>query len=503
MHTQICRLFHTVIEGDASLQYTIELSVAGLDDGPNSPQGPADRLDLLRKQQSGWNNLDWTDFKIVPRPGGGLWELCGGVLAQSTNSGTLVFRQLPSHYRGITERQWEVDISDIPVRDFTMDPSQDLLVLVECPRLQTFTQNASMFVGIHLRTLSDRIGKPHPMAVPSGVIVHNADIRAGRLSFVIQVCGEHVAIHFVSSFLNSSAESQLCIWNWKNGKLKLALDRLKGGNFAFLDERHVLIGDTFASNGNLAQPRLIILDIERMPTPRVAVDEVDYVCSFRLPPFTRGTRAFDLPIRCDPSPVWKPNPENLFPFATARQHRLYVITMWLSNGIGIVSYDLLVPSETFLSRIHRVSLEMGPQNFTWDEWGPMGSRLILSPVRSNVWVCYVFGTKYVSLQLPADDDAEHPPNSCIIEVWDFNQLALKRDMSAGRYTDDGYVGENTSDTNRSWFFAKDVCTSLPFRVSTRNLSAVFPTGRFEEAMCSEDSIILVDSVARKFGILTF
>jgi hypothetical protein len=66
---------------------------------------------------------------------GRIWELYGGVLAQATGRNLLSFRQLPSHFRGIEEKTWTVDISQSGVRDFTFDNSQDLLVIAEKPRL--------------------------------------------------------------------------------------------------------------------------------------------------------------------------------------------------------------------------------------------------------------------------------------------------------------------------------------------------------------------------------
>jgi len=66
---------------------------------------------------------------------GGLWELFGGVLGQSSEDRSLFFYQLPSSLRNIEAKDWALSAKDIDVhaRDFAMDPSQDLLVLVEAP----------------------------------------------------------------------------------------------------------------------------------------------------------------------------------------------------------------------------------------------------------------------------------------------------------------------------------------------------------------------------------
>lgn len=59
----------------------------------------------------------------------------GGVLAQSDEEGGISFFRLPSDLRSIEEKQWSLGPSfPCLVRDFGMDPSQDLLILIENPR---------------------------------------------------------------------------------------------------------------------------------------------------------------------------------------------------------------------------------------------------------------------------------------------------------------------------------------------------------------------------------
>jgi len=66
---------------------------------------------------------------------GNLWELFGNVLAQRSDEGQFLFRQLPSMFRDIPEKKWSIT-PDEPrtVRDFGIDPAQDLLILVAPPR---------------------------------------------------------------------------------------------------------------------------------------------------------------------------------------------------------------------------------------------------------------------------------------------------------------------------------------------------------------------------------
>lgn len=105
--------------------------------GPPSVMGHADRLSMLRDGQAAWHTLQWFASKDVRMSQGSLYELYGGVLAQSNYSSGrgLVFRRLPSQYRSIQEHVWSLEL-DFILRDFTFDPAHDLLVLIGQPVLR-------------------------------------------------------------------------------------------------------------------------------------------------------------------------------------------------------------------------------------------------------------------------------------------------------------------------------------------------------------------------------
>ena len=62
---------------------------------------------------------------------GGVWELYGGVLAQAEGESKLVCAQLPSVIRRIEEKEWTIEDVGVKIRDFGMDPAQDLLIIIE------------------------------------------------------------------------------------------------------------------------------------------------------------------------------------------------------------------------------------------------------------------------------------------------------------------------------------------------------------------------------------
>lgn len=206
------------------LQYNFELAAAGMEDGPPSILSIADRLHCLRRREAAWNRLQWTSDQTMPMHSGGVWELYGGVLAQARSRYELCFTRLPSQIRGIEQKDWEIYLPML-VRDFGMEPSLDLLVVVEqgsvlyVSYLKCVHRSVDQIVysgnyRIHLLQLST--GKSHHDA-PNPALLHHQTAGA-NYSFVIQISREYLAIMFISSDDN---DSYLVVWNWKTGEIEM------------------------------------------------------------------------------------------------------------------------------------------------------------------------------------------------------------------------------------------------------------------------------------------
>lgn len=101
-----------------------------------------ERYEKLLKYQSSWTRLRSKRRQLIQLPEGPIWELSGGVLAQGIPSTPgsfdvhkMVFTRLARGTRGLlNEEQWEYENHDLEIRDFTMDPSQDLAVFITTPQ---------------------------------------------------------------------------------------------------------------------------------------------------------------------------------------------------------------------------------------------------------------------------------------------------------------------------------------------------------------------------------
>ncbi|OAX33887.1 hypothetical protein K503DRAFT_859518 [Rhizopogon vinicolor AM-OR11-026] len=448
----VCNALHSIVEGSPAVQYTIELAVSGMEDGPPGGLTAASRLVLLKERNSSWEVLKWVETRI-PLPGKVdiIWELCGGVFAHSNKSGSaLRLHRLPSQYRNIDERSWTIPLPS-DTKDFIMDPAQDLIALVEKPTLLPNDYGRSKIrVRIRLRSLT--AGHAHPSAVDT-VLVHDLVMGDRRLDLTLQLCGNLLGVLFVC---RSGSTPELAVWNWKIGKLVLSRCSRDIATFMFLNSHLLLVGTVMNIVTEATEPRLFIVDISRPSDKKLSLSE-DYVCAFAYPCFDADVTPTTISIRSDPSADWKPNPEARLPFSTARWHRLFIVTTWVQRGRRIISHDLFVPAELLLSHVTAL---------------PPGTRLMLSPPHSFVWTNYVFGTKPT-------------------EVWDFNQLAMKRVATSGVHNDNIHNVYHATLTKDKIFIDK-IRTSLPYSVTKLALPPCSSEeSTYTDAMCTEDNILLV------------
>jgi len=244
-----------------------------------------------------------------------------------------------------------------------------------------------------------------------------------------------------------------------------------------------------------------VFDLTIGPYTRVAIDDSPYICSFFCPSPGPWTVALDIGIQSDPAPSHKPAPALSVPFFTGPENRMFVVTLLLTDGHSIQIFVILIPSSTLIKHIATLSRDKRRSSVPWELWGPKGTRMLPSPGHSNIWVCYVYGTRFVAPH-------EVRGTGCTtIRVYDFNPLPIKRTVPASRESGNNisYVTEATS-LDTSGTFEDIITTSLPYSMSKVSFETnTLDGGKFGAVMCSEDSLIIVGTGVghRQIRILTF
>jgi hypothetical protein len=233
------------------------------------------------------------------------------------------------------------------------------------------------------------------------------------------------------------------------------------------------------------EPCLRVMDFKKGSPAFQAVEPTDFLCSFSYPFATPVTRIMDMTIRSDPAPSWTPNHQLKVPFSVANDDRLFVISLTVLHAPDPVY--LFVPLSTFVTHMSTIDEGQEGRLFKWEDWGPSGSRMIDLLLPSEVWVCHVFGTKFVTIDEDADVHfrLDEPEDRLVVAIYDFNQLAYRREFNrtrGGPVTGTQFVSSDMSCCR------PNVTASLPYRKWT---IAVDKLSAADAVMCSEDNIIIV------------
>ncbi|KAH9837166.1 uncharacterized protein C8Q71DRAFT_907197 [Rhodofomes roseus] len=245
-------------------------------------------------------------------------------------------------------------------------------------------------------------------------------------------------------------------------KLRYVGDARTLYSFAFLSERHVLLGlaqrsltqaELQARDRTAEEPQLLVVDFLAGTGELVKMHEADFLCAFYYPSMVREAVPLGITIRSDSEPGWTSHPDSPVPFFTARGDRLLVITFIIFSG------------ET-------------KRRFSWDEWGPNQTQMIRKPRHhSDVWARHVFGMRCTTL---VDLRA-------IVERHRSREKEKRKGKTFG--SEDHWMSDETEMPEG--IFGDKVATSLPYHMRTM----IPPRGDgekdFECVMLSEDTIIVV------------
>ncbi|KAF7796389.1 hypothetical protein EIP86_007566 [Pleurotus ostreatoroseus] len=476
---QVCKFFDT-ITNMAEFRYKVELAAAGMEDGPPSALSNSDRLSLLLEHQAAWRALQWRTETVVPMSQGGVWEFYGGVLGQALARGreVLHFTQVPSELKGIEKKEWECELK-MHARDFAMDPSQDLLVVVE-------TQDEHHQQRVHLLSLSK--GEPHPKACRPSVLTHAPS--SPRPSFIITPCSEYVGVLFIGS--NQDSDSELLIWNWQTGVLEMSLYGRELASFAFLSRQHVIVSyvkQIFDENPQ-PEPTFRVYDFKALSNEPIHMLDAECVMVLGLPLLEEDGVVLAAGIRSDPSPTWKPSDDLQVPFHTTRDDRLFVITFWVAEGNNITSLLMFLPSSTVLSWLANTERTL---YVPWGHWGPEGTRVRRAPPgHSMVWVCYVHGQRFVAPYREGMQVFTAPRGPKAIQIFDFNQLAVQRALAQGDREENTEIIDEESVLRVNGVFAEPIRTSLPYLWRKADVP-YHPQHTFDGVLIGEDAVVTVTS----------
>ncbi|KDQ09349.1 hypothetical protein BOTBODRAFT_179059 [Botryobasidium botryosum FD-172 SS1] len=436
----VCKLLYNLITSTTSIRYIVELGALGYVDGPPGDVPTSQRLIRLLKHGKAWRNLSWMRSHEYSTPISdhfSLYDLSGGIFARGSRT-KISFFELPSHIKETDGREFKLSF-EFALGDLSIDPQQDLLVLVE-PRVLSSHLDRNPPFRVHLRSLSTNM--PHPLASVPILQERVTPFVAADYTFFIQIMGDAIGL-FVNEFDHPSL---LVVWNWTTGFTKLRMQ------FPGLTAPHTF---SFLSPTMIALPRFD----EHMPGQPVRISKIDIytmhsdsshpsypepirVASFLLPPIKSSCRVIQFRSRSDPSPGPPPHTSTVsqaqavqVPFHISPQDRIFCFHMLLQYGdaatwpLSVFSLAVFTHGSTLLAYDKFLSPDLPedhPRSISWEDWGPSNTRCLQGLYHLGMNECYVYGNRVVYGEVP-----EAVTQRCrTVRVLDFTPHAARRSALA-------------------------------------------------------------------------
>ncbi|EMD34287.1 hypothetical protein CERSUDRAFT_67329 [Gelatoporia subvermispora B] len=333
---QVCRLLRDIIDGDATIQYRVNLTLSCMEDNTLNQLGIVKKKNLLTLYQIAWWNLSPTAFfptydaatiECVQRRGTYMTMAPGGM-----NDARV--RQLPSRIRRIAEGlRYLGSLSDGSDRDMVrVDPVEGLIFVVGKRWERQEQGSTEQYVTIHLVSMSD--GGPHPAAVsPTFPVVVDGNIAHQYLD----ICGDYFT--FVETYYDDSPNvpMELRVINWKTGKIHLWLRGCGIGSCNFISDTYILItllGMEYVQWRSSPCLAIVKIDPQQIVTEAIDPTASSFVCILRYADFP--LQSLDINVLTAGSYAWH-EPENPdVPFYHAKEHALVDIELQVSRDLTLV-----------------------------------------------------------------------------------------------------------------------------------------------------------------------
>ncbi|VDC03886.1 unnamed protein product [Peniophora sp. CBMAI 1063] len=416
-----CRLLRGLITNSRRLEYVLALARTGMQDLPRATYTAKQRLDLIVEHETAWSNLRWRRRIALPPQAVHIWELYGGIWAQSGDHCSISFVRLPSIFRNISMKKWSY-ISEFTILDFTLDSSSDLLVLLQHAGKDS--------IKIHLQSLTS--GDTHP-EVTAPIPLYTISPDRGNYAWItmrewcynIRVHGRYLGIFFENVYGGDLGTRELCVWDWRTGEMRLRLTSQELRSFVFLADNLVMVSSAESPLVPPHHPDLWFssLDIYEIPSSKLPMLDlnIDEAQSQNQPvtvawclalPVLGKNPAHEILLHSDPSPSWRHT--GPAPFCTAPDNRLIVVDYTFERRSTV---SFFVKAETVLEHVRRKGTR--GTYVPWLQWGPGQVYAVGDFGHEEAWAGggFVHGMRYIH---PHPARSRNPSNPLSIVVWDFH-----------------------------------------------------------------------------------
>ncbi|KAF8171138.1 hypothetical protein BJ912DRAFT_911666, partial [Pholiota molesta] len=463
-----CTSFYDTLKSSSFLTCTVQLHLDGLKDA-GTTLSHTDLIAYLTRRRRAWFALETNGpLTVQTQPYCEVCELAGGAFATvGSDHFEVIWLPTASHADGRTLRR---PLRGISVAEFTMDPTQDLIVFLEddgTPPSMTDTR----IIRIHIHAISTNAIHPQAQQSPLQLTVVPKHDRANTYTTaVLQIAYGVVAVHFRFHSHNGGGEARALVWDWTTSDLLLDTSTSFDPPPPPLEYDFVLLDTTYFFV--ITAAKCGVIQLYKLVRSHAAPNQAIHLASLHLPPTAYGV-AIDR-IHTHAGPI-EANLHPYAPFTVHDDHRLHMFTVQYihpDSGRARPHYvNVFLHQRVLLkyARHARTVQEHVPLDIPWAEWGPPNTRVALFLPRQYVshWRRSAYGQRAV-LAAPYAVDVFDFSLAAVLSV----QGILGAPAAASEIGKPGHLlPSSVIRTEDVPLFLDDVETHLPCVRSTLKLDA--------------------------------
>ncbi|KAF9473962.1 hypothetical protein BDN70DRAFT_924891 [Pholiota conissans] len=403
-----CKTLYETLRNSLVLEYRIQLYFDGLEDAGTSTSSVASLISNLRHYREACSMQKWSrfidTFAFSSRyKSHHLYKFGGGAISV-TNGDRLETVWLPNGRTGKGLVTIEHKLSTDGVAVFCMDPTQDVMAILEC----VYREDPGAYDGyihelrIFIRTLSTNTD--HPLAnmgvldIPDVVKIQNPKLEVSHNTLVLWTC---------------DYMPRVLIWDWKTGQRLRNLNLNAPESYGHIHDFGLLGSSDFAF---LTRPAGFgSIEIYRLKHDA-------HLATLHFPSYSRGTTVTSVNITSYSNPVHV-HQAPYGPFIVDTEEQIYAFEVYYKyssskTGFRHFSMTMYAHQRIFMKYCtHEAAWDQPAVDVPWEEWGPANTAIDKSypsygprPIHGQRILCTTRPDHYIEMKdftlgavLAADD----------------------------------------------------------------------------------------------------
>ncbi|KAF8182583.1 hypothetical protein BJ912DRAFT_978296 [Pholiota molesta] len=422
-----CKSMYETLQGSSHLEYIVQLYLNGFEDAKTSTPH-SELIQHLLHYRKVWLSLPPTKgleyISLDMKHPYQRKELVGGAFADAVKQHFEIV-QLPTAYSNGEKPTTRTASTGTPIRDFAMDPTQDLMVFLEDDTTPS-SPTATHTVCVHIRTISTNATHPLARQSPLQLTVPPNPYGNDVYNVLLQLARNTLVLSF---YPPSQIQPRVHIWDWTTSDIlvdsSISFDPLippSRYGIGLLDSTRCFVTSRVGAGA------IRLYNFLQSP---LTTSAPIHLATLHLPPTSPGT-VIDM-MSAHAGPI-EANPQPHMPFMINDEDRLHVfeVIYKVDPTLHKASLNVFVHQHVltmyYMRGMQRRDADPAapPLDIPWSEWGPQNTHVRSPAITESRWKRFVHGQRVIYPAPNKYDDRY----SGVVNILDFSRAAVQTSIRA-------------------------------------------------------------------------